>query len=73
MTNPSLQVAVPATGALPSRQPAPFLRLRIMVRVGTRMMFHEKLKFAGTLFGVICVFRPDLGADSGGTWAGIPA
>ena len=20
-----------------------------------------------------CVFRPDLGADSGGTWAGIPA
>ena len=53
MTNPSLQVAVPATGALPSRQPAPFLRLRIMVRVGTRMMFHDKLKFAGTLFGVI--------------------
>ena len=39
--------------AMALRRPAPLLRLRTMLRVGMRMMFHEKLKLAGTLFGVI--------------------
>jgi putative ABC transport system permease protein len=36
-----------------SRKPTRFLRLRTMVRVGIRMMFHDKLRLTGTLFGVI--------------------
>ena len=36
-----------------SERPVRFLRLRTMVRVGTRMVFHDHLKFAGTVFGVI--------------------
>jgi len=35
------------------KQQTRFLRLRTMLRVGLRMMFHDKLKLAGTLFGVI--------------------
>ena len=44
-------VATDTSAASP--RPARILRLRTMVHVGTRMMFHDKLKLAGTLFGVI--------------------
>lgn len=53
MTDPRSPAAVGAASVVASRRPARFLRLRIMVRVGTGMMFHDKLKLAGTLFGVI--------------------
>ena len=36
-----------------SQRPPRLLHLRAMLRVGARMMFHDKLKLAGTLFGVI--------------------
>ena len=42
-----------ATTLLATPRPARLLRLRTMARVGARMMFHDKLKLAGTLFGVI--------------------
>jgi len=42
-----------AAEASASRPPARLLRLRTMLRVGVRMMFYDKLKLAGTLFGVI--------------------
>ncbi len=50
-SNPNL----PPAGENPAaRGDAPrILRIRTMVRVGFRMMFHDKLKLAGTLFGVI--------------------
>lgn len=40
-------------GAAPRARPGRLLRARTMVHVGVRMMFHDKLKLAGTLFGVI--------------------
>lgn len=42
----------PAAGALPTRAPLA-VRWRAMARVGFRMMFHDKLKMAGTLIGVV--------------------
>ena len=52
--NHSLAVAtaLPASASAPKQQTR-FLRLRTMVQVALRMMFHDKLKLAGTLFGVI--------------------
>jgi putative ABC transport system permease protein len=49
---PSLTPMV-VRGALAPHPPTRFLRLGTMTSVGIRMMFHDKLKFAGTLVGVI--------------------
>ena len=46
-------LAGPLARSASSRRPVRFLRLRTMARVGMRMMFHDTLKLAGTLFGVI--------------------
>ncbi len=41
------------TRATPRRQAPPSLRLKAMARVGFRMMFHDRLKFIGTVSGVV--------------------
>ena len=53
MTNTLLHTETQAAGDRPSRSPVRFLRMRTMTRVAMRMIFHDRLKFAGTLFGVI--------------------
>jgi putative ABC transport system permease protein len=53
MTEPLSLSGVSAANAQASRKPARWLRLRTMLRVGKKMMFYDKLKLAGTLFGVI--------------------
>jgi putative ABC transport system permease protein len=52
MKNQRLSNAAGATDALAMHRPARIVRLRTMLHVGIKMMFHDKLKFAGTLFGV---------------------
>ena len=51
-TAQSLAAVAPAEVNVARRADRPF-RLRTMVVVGVRMMFHDRLKLAGTLFGVI--------------------
>ena len=51
-TAQSLVAVAPAEANVAGRVARPF-RLRTMVVVGVRMMFHDRLKLAGTLFGVI--------------------
>lgn len=53
---------------LPGRAPL-FTRWRAMARAGLRMMFHGKLKMAGTLFGV--VFAVILSNQQAGTFLGL--
>jgi len=52
MKNQYLSKPAGEADALATHRPARMLRLRTMLHVGTKMMFHDKLKFAGTLFGV---------------------
>jgi len=53
MSAPRSTSDIRTASAMWTGKPAFGLRLRTMVRVGARMMFHDKLKLAGTLFGVI--------------------
>ncbi|APR77841.1 ABC transporter, permease protein [Minicystis rosea] len=63
---PSAIDRVPARAA---RTRSPLLRFRSMVRVGLRMMVHDKLKMLGTLVGV--VFAVLLSNQQAGTFMGL--
>ena len=54
---------------LASKRAGFFARFAAMAKVGLRMMFHDKLKMAGTLFGV--VFAVVLSNQQLGTFLGL--
>ena len=49
------EIALPNVAAAPEVPSAPprLVRARLMVRTGTKMMFHDRLKLAATVFGVV--------------------
>jgi len=61
--------AAPAGRAAKKAAPSPGLRWRAMIRVGLRMMVHDKLKMLGTLVGV--VFAVLLSNQQAGTFLGL--
>jgi putative ABC transport system permease protein len=52
-TREALAGYAPHEGVTDSPRPRPRNRVRAMMRVGVRMMFHDRLKLLGTLFGVV--------------------
>jgi putative ABC transport system permease protein len=68
MKTQQLSNAAGPIDALATHRPTRILRLRTMLHVGMKMMFYDKLKFAGTLFGVIfavVLFNQQLGVFLG--------
>jgi putative ABC transport system permease protein len=66
----SIEIPIPVVAATPLRQRAGWLtRFAVMAKTGVAMMFHDKLKLCGTLFGV--VFAVVLANQQLGTFLGL--